>query len=94
MTKTELINVMAAEAGISKKAAAKALDAYIAAVKKEMKKGGKLGIIGFSTFSVTKRKAREGRSKAIKVSAKKVVKVAVIKKVHGRPDPPPRNRKS
>lgn len=78
MTKAELIGVMADEAGISQAAAAKALDAYIAAVGKELKKAGKLGLVGFGTFSVVKRKAREGRNpqtgKTIKIPAKKVVK--------------------
>ena len=77
MTKAELIGVMADEAEISQ-AAAKALDAYIAAVGKELKKTGKLGLVGFGTFSVVKRKAREGRNpqtgKTIKIPAKKVVK--------------------
>lgn len=78
MTKEELIGVMADGAGITKVAAADALEAYIAAVTKELKKSGKLGLVGFGTFSVVKRKAREGRNpqtgKAIKIPAKKVVK--------------------
>ncbi len=78
MTKAELIGVMADEAGITKAAAADALDAYVAAVTKELKKSGRLGLVGFGTFSVVKRKAREGRNpqtgKAIKIPAKKVVK--------------------
>lgn len=78
MTKAELISVMADEAGISKAAAQSALDAYVAAVTKQLKKTGKLGLVGFGTFSVVKRKAREGRNpqngKAIKIPAKKVVK--------------------
>jgi DNA-binding protein HU-beta len=78
MTKAELIGFMADEAGISKAAGALALDAYITAVTKELKKNGKLGLVGFGTFSVVKRKAREGRNpqtgKTIKIPAKKVVK--------------------
>ena len=78
MTKAELISVMADEAGISKAAASAALDAYVAAVTKELKKAGRLGLVGFGTFSVIKRKAREGRNpqtgKKIKIPAKKVVK--------------------
>ncbi|HLZ18585.1 MAG TPA: HU family DNA-binding protein, partial [Smithellaceae bacterium] len=62
MTKAELIDVMANEAGISKVAAGAALDAYVTAVTKELKKTGKLGLVGFGTFSVIKRKAREGRN--------------------------------
>jgi DNA-binding protein HU-beta len=78
MTKTELIAVIAGAAGITKAAATKALDAYVGTVTKELKKSGKLGLVGFGTFSVVKRKAREGRNpqtgKAIKIPAKKVVK--------------------
>ncbi len=78
MNKQELIEVMANEAGISKVAAGAALDAYVTAVTKELKKNGKLGLVGFGTFSVIKRKAREGRNpqtgKTIKIPAKKVVK--------------------
>jgi DNA-binding protein HU-beta len=78
MTKAELIDVMAADAGISKAAAAKALGCFMTAVTKELKKSGKLVLVGFGTFSVAKRKAREGRNpqtgKTIKIPAKKVVK--------------------
>jgi DNA-binding protein HU-beta len=78
MTKAELISVIAADAGVTKAAAAKALDSYVATVAKELKKSGKLGLVGFGTFSVVKRKAREGRNpqtgKTIKIPAKKVVK--------------------
>jgi len=78
MTKADLVGVMAKEADITKAAAALALDAYVDAVTKELKKGGKLSLVGFGTFSVSKRKAREGRNPqtgaAIKIPAKKVVK--------------------
>ena len=78
MTKAELIAVMAEGAGVTKAAAAKALECYTAAVAKELKKSGKLGLVGFGTFSVVKRKAREGRNpqtgKTIKIAAKRVVK--------------------
>ena len=78
MTKAELVSVMAQGAGINKAAAADALEAYVVAVAKELKKKGKLGLVGFGTFSVAKRKAREGRNpqtgKAIKIPAKKVIK--------------------
>jgi DNA-binding protein HU-beta len=78
MTKAELIAEMAKGAAVPKAAAAKALEAYVGAVTKELKKSGKLGLVGFGTFSVLKRKAREGRNpqtgKKIKIAAKKVVK--------------------
>ena len=61
-----------------KNKAAKSLDAYKTAVTKELKKSGKLVLVGFGTFSVVKRKARKGRNpqngKEIKIPAKKVVK--------------------
>jgi DNA-binding protein HU-beta len=78
MTKAELISVIAEEAGITKASASKALESYVGTVAKELKKNGKLGLVGFGTFSVAKRKAREGRNPqtgaTIKIPAKKVVK--------------------
>lgn len=78
MTKAELIGVIAKDADISKAAAAKALDSYVKTVATELKKNGKLGLVGFGTFSVVKRKARTGRNPQtgdkIKIKAKKVVK--------------------
>jgi len=78
MTKAELISVMSEDAGISKAAAAKALESYIQTVSTELKKNGKLGLVGFGTFSVVKRKARTGRNPQtgdkIKIKAKKVIK--------------------
>jgi len=78
MTKAELIATIAGEAGITKAAAAKVLQSYVNTVTRELKKNGKLGLVGFGTFSVVKRKAREGRipqtGKAIRIPAKKVVK--------------------
>ncbi|HDQ03318.1 MAG TPA: HU family DNA-binding protein [Deltaproteobacteria bacterium] len=78
MTKAELVDVMSKEAAITKTAAASALDAYVGAVAKELKKGGKVSLVGFGTFSVSKRKARDGRNPktgdTIKIPAKKVVK--------------------
>jgi DNA-binding protein HU-beta len=78
MTKAELVTFMADEAGITKAAAAAALQAYMDAVAKELKKNGKLGLVGFGTFKVMKRKARQGRNpqtgKTIKIPAKKAIK--------------------
>jgi DNA-binding protein HU-beta len=88
MTKAELIGVIAKSAGITKDKAAKALDSYQDAVTKELKKSGKLVMVGFGTFSVVKRKAREGRNpqtgKAIKIPAKKVVKFKAGKELAGK----------
>ncbi len=78
MTKAELVGVIAGDVEISKAAAAKALESYIKTVTTELKKNGKLGLVGFGTFSVIKRKARTGRNPQtgdkIKIKAKKVVK--------------------
>ena len=78
MTKAELIDKMAEAADISKVAAGKALGAAIDGVKVALKKGQKVSLVGFGTFSVTKRKARKGRNpktgEAIKIAAAKVPK--------------------
>lgn len=78
MNKTELIDVMASEAGISKAAAKKALEALFVSVKETLKKGDKVSLVGFGSWSVSKREAREGRNpqtgKTIKIPAKNVVK--------------------
>lgn len=62
MTKADLIESMAAGAGLSKTDAGKALDAAIDSIVSGMKKGEKITIVGFGTFSVTRRKARKGRN--------------------------------
>jgi len=78
MNKSQLIDAMAQDAGISKAAAKKALESFLNNVEGTLKKGGKVTLIGFGTFSVQSRKAREGRNPAtgatIKIPAKKVVK--------------------
>jgi DNA-binding protein HU-beta len=63
MTKAELIEHVAQDAGISKAAANKALDSFIDGVKKALKKkDGKVTLVGFGTFSKVHRKARTGRN--------------------------------
>ncbi len=62
MTKTELIEKMSKDSDISKAAAGKALDSFIDGVKKSLKKGNKVTLVGFGTFSTAKRKARKGRN--------------------------------
>ena len=78
MTKAELISTMAAGAKISKAAAGKALDAFVVGVKGALKKEERVTLVGFGTFSVSKRKARKGRNprtgKEIKIPARKVPK--------------------
>ena len=78
MTKTELVGKMAKEAKLTKAAAGKALDSLIDGVKKALKKGDKVTLIGFGTFSVSQRKARKGRNPQtgaeIKIAARKAPK--------------------
>ncbi|MBL6970481.1 MAG: HU family DNA-binding protein [Campylobacterales bacterium] len=78
MTKSELIDVMAANAGLSKKDAAAALNAFTDAVTDTLAKGDKLALIGFGTFSTSQRAAREGRNPstgaAMKIAASTVAK--------------------
>ncbi len=78
MNKAELVAKLADDAGISKTQANAALDSFIDAVTKTLKKDGKVTLVGFGTFSVSKRAARTGRNPqtgaTIKIKAKKVAK--------------------
>jgi len=78
MNKAELIDKIAGDAEISKKQAGAALDSFTDAVAKTLKKGGKVTLVGFGTFSVSKRAARTGRNPqtgaVLKIKAKKVAK--------------------
>lgn len=78
MNKTELITAIAENAEISKKDAEKALKAFSDAVTEELKKGGKVQLVGFGTFEVSERAAREGRNpqtgKTMKIAACKAPK--------------------
>ena len=78
MTKTELIEKIAAGADLSKVDAKKALDATVAAIKDALVAGDKIQLVGFGTFSVNERPARDGINPAtkakIKIAAKKVAK--------------------
>ena len=62
MNKTELVAAMADAAGLSKKDAEKAVKAFTDVVAEELKKDGKVQLVGFGTFEVSKRAAREGRN--------------------------------
>ena len=62
MTKVELIASVAAEAGMSKKDAEKAVNAALAAITEELKNGGKVSLVGFGTFEVRERRERQGRN--------------------------------
>jgi len=78
VNKTELIDHIASQADISKAAATRALEAFIGGVKSTLKKGHSVSLVGFGTFTVTKRAARSGRNPrtgaAIKIKAAKVPK--------------------
>ena len=92
MNKTELVSAIADKAGLSKKDAEAALSALTSTITKQLKKGDKVQLVGFGTFEVTKRAAREGRnpqtgavmkiaaSKAPKFKAGKALKDLVNKK--------------
>lgn len=78
MNKTELIDKIAEGAGLTKADAKKALEATTAAIKDALVAGDKVALIGFGTFSVNERPAREGINPAtkqkIQIAAKKVAK--------------------
>lgn len=78
MNKSDLIDQIAEQADLSKAAAGRALDAMIHSVTSTLKKGGTVSVVGFGTFSVTRRQAREGRNPrtgaAIKIKAAKLPK--------------------
>ena len=91
MNKTELVAAMAEQAGLSRKDAEKALKAFTDVVSEELQKGGKVQLVGFGTFEVSERAAREGRnpqtgeampipaSKAPRFKAGKALKDAINK---------------
>ncbi len=78
MNKAQLIDSMAQEAGLTKAEAKRALDAFIDTTRGALKKGDRVALVGFGSFSVSKRNARTGRNprtgKEIKIAAKNVVK--------------------
>ena len=76
MNKTDLINVVAAEANISKKDAEAAINATFAAITNALKDGDKVQLIGFGTFEVKSAAAREGRNP----KTGEVIKIAAAKK--------------
>lgn len=87
MNKTELIAHIADHSDISKAAAARALESIVDAVKKTLKKGGTVSLVGFGTFAVGKRAARTGRNPrtgaAIKIKAAKVPEVPSRQRLEG-----------
>ena len=78
MNKAELIDAMAESAGLSKADAKRALDAFVTSTTDALKKGDRISLVGFGSFSVSERAARTGRNpqtgKEIQISAKNVVR--------------------
>lgn len=78
MNKSELIDAMASNSGLSKADAKRALDGFTTAVEGALKKGDKISLVGFGSFGISQRAARTGRNpqtgKEIKIAAKNVVK--------------------
>ena len=78
MNKGELIDAIAAHSKLTKADAGRALEATLETFEKQLKKGDRISLVGFGSFSVAKRAARTGRNpqtgKEIKIAAKKVVK--------------------
>jgi DNA-binding protein HU-beta len=78
MNKAQLVNAIAAESKLTKADSTRALDAFVNATTKALKKGDRVALVGFGSFSVNKRAARNGRNpqtgKTIKIAAKKVAK--------------------
>jgi len=78
MNKSELVDAIASEAKMTKTDAGKVLDAFINQATKALKSGGNITLVGFGTFKVAKRAARNGRNpltgKAIKIAARRVAK--------------------
>jgi DNA-binding protein HU-beta len=78
MNKAELIDAISAESGLTKADAKKALEGFVSATSTALKAGDKLSLVGFGSFSVSKREARTGRNpqtgKEINIAAKNVVK--------------------
>lgn len=76
MNKAELVEAIATKAGITKTQANEALDGFTETVIKTLKKGDKVTLVGFGTFSVSERSARNGRNpqtgEVIKIKARKV----------------------
>jgi DNA-binding protein HU-beta len=88
MNKAELIAKIADDAGITKTQSNMAVDSFVEAVTKTLKGGGKVTLVGFGTFSVSKRQARNGRNPqtgaVIKIKAKKVARFKAGKELQGK----------
>ena len=78
MNKADLIEKISGDAGVTKTQAGAALDSFVEAVTRSLKGGGKVTLVGFGTFTVSKRKARKGRNpqtgEEITIKARKVAR--------------------
>ncbi len=87
MNKSDLIDAMAADAGVTKASAKKALESFLGNVESSLKNGNRVSLVGFGSWSVSKRAAREGRNpqtgKTIKIAAKNVVKFKAGSELQG-----------
>ena len=96
MNKSELIELVAKDAGISKTDARKAIEAIIYNLSQPLKEGKKVSLVGFGTFYVSKREARKGRNpqtgETIKIPAKNVVKFKPSSKLTDTDDTGPLSR--
>ncbi|HET9486575.1 MAG TPA: HU family DNA-binding protein [Chryseosolibacter sp.] len=85
MNKADLVKKIAEETGLTKVKATAAIEAFMDGVAKTLKSGKKVTLVGFGTFSVTRRAARKGRNPAtgesIKIKAKKVAKFRAAKEL-------------
>lgn len=88
MNKAELVAKIAEDASISKTQANDAIESFVDAVTKTLKSGDKVTLVGFGTFSVSKRQARTGRNpqtgESIKIKAKKVARFKAGKELSAR----------
>lgn len=85
MNKSELIDAVASKSGLTKANSAKALDAILSSIQGALKSNDAIQLIGFGTYSVEERAAREGRNprtgETLKIAAKKVVKFKPSKNI-------------
>ena len=92
MNKGELVEKIAKDTGLSKAQSQKSLESFINAVSTTLKKGKKVTLVGFGTFSVKKRKARKGRNpqtqEIIKIKAKKVPHFSASSRLKDSVQPP------
>lgn len=88
MNKTELIDAIAANTGLSKADVKKAIDGFTTAIEGALKNGDRVSLIGFGSWSVSQREARMGRNpktgKEIKIEAKNVVRFKAGSELSGR----------